>query len=135
VDLVSTDQRYFFSTKILAKETPLETILKMGEFIEDIRLAAKSCKNRFERLALWREYWDTLNSFISTVDIIYDGRIIKSKSIDYGYSHTIHKSQGGTYKNVYVDFRDIKICTDFQMIDQLLYVALSRPTIKANLFF
>lgn len=135
MDLLSTDEKMFYSTKILDWNTDPETIKAIGQRIDEARLTAKACKNRYERLALWADYWYMMNCFLSPMDIIYDGRIIKSKSIDYGYSHTIHKSQGGTYDNISVDYRDIKICTDLQMIDQLLYVALSRPTIKANLFY
>jgi ATP-dependent exoDNAse (exonuclease V) alpha subunit len=28
---------------------------------------------------------------------------VAKRSIDYGYAHTIHKSQGGTYTYVFVD--------------------------------
>lgn len=134
-DLLSTDEKNFYSTKMLTWDTDPETIVSIGERIEDYRITAKETKNKYERFARWATYWEAMHSFISPMDIIYDGRIIKPKSIDYGYSHTIHKSQGGTYDNISVDYRDIKTCTDPQMTDQLLYVALSRPTIKANLFY
>jgi len=61
------------------------------------------------------------------------GEVLKS-DLDYGYALTIHKSQGSTYKYVYVRVDDI-----FRYIDmydnksilfglKLLYVALSRAT-------
>ena len=32
---------------------------------------------------------------------------LRDKSIDYGFAHTIHKSQGGTYQTVFVQDKDI----------------------------
>jgi hypothetical protein len=32
---------------------------------------------------------------------------LRDKSIDYGYAHTIHKSQGGTYQTVFVQDKNI----------------------------
>lgn len=63
------------------------------------------------------------------------------KAIDYGYAHTIHKSQGGTYTNVFINdpsiaglvgfIKDRRNLTDDQaktIERQLKYVAVSRAT-------
>lgn len=57
----------------------------------------------------------------------------KDKSVDYSYAHTIHKSQGGTYEKVLVDENNIDIAKrfpspDYEMINQLKYVAFSRSS-------
>ena len=53
------------------------------------------------------------------------------KGMDYAYALTIHKSQGSTYRNVYVDARDIRRSGDPDIAYRLLYTGLSRPTDKA----
>jgi exodeoxyribonuclease-5 len=58
---------------------------------------------------------------------------MKDKSLDYSYAHTIHKSQGGTYDKVLVDENDIDKAkgfanADYQMVNQLKYVAFSRSS-------
>jgi exodeoxyribonuclease-5 len=57
------------------------------------------------------------------------GRVVLKKSIDYGYAHTIHKSQGSTYTNVFVDTESIiEAPVSLEEKNQLKYVALSRAT-------
>lgn len=70
-----------------------------------------------------------------------DGMTSIAKNIDYGYAVTAHKAQGSTYKNVYIDENNLEF--DKRIIsdnsgkpfsyerNNLLYVALSRPTTKA----
>ena len=54
------------------------------------------------------------------------GRLLLRKSLDYGYAHTIHKSQGGTYNNVLIYADTIDRFNDPQVRQQLKYVAMSR---------
>ena len=44
------------------------------------------------------------------------------------YSSTVHKSQGSTYEDVYIDLGDIRKVRDAKLIYRLLYVATSRAT-------
>lgn len=53
-------------------------------------------------------------------------RLLLRKSLDYGYAHTIHKSQGGTYNNVLIYADTIDRFNDPQVRQQLKYVAMSR---------
>lgn len=52
--------------------------------------------------------------------------------IDFNHAMTIHKSQGSTYENVFVDMEDVGICADkdYKLYLKLLYVALSRASDK-----
>jgi exodeoxyribonuclease-5 len=50
------------------------------------------------------------------------------QTLGYGYAHTIHKSQGGTYSRVFVLDDTIKRFNDKQVEQQLKYVAMSRAT-------
>ena len=59
----------------------------------------------------------------------------KDKSVDYAYSHTIHKSQGGTYEYAFVDENNIDVARnfpnpDYELINQLKYVGFSRSSKK-----
>jgi adenylate kinase len=69
------------------------------------------------------------------------------KDMYYGYALTAHKSQGSTYKNVYVDENDFyKIkdrwnhnmnCVEIRTRErnQLLYVSITRPSDKLYIFY
>lgn len=57
------------------------------------------------------------------------GNKLQAKVIDFGYSHTIHKSQGGTYTHVIMDDANIEAkCKDKSVRQQLKYVGVSRAT-------
>jgi exodeoxyribonuclease-5 len=50
--------------------------------------------------------------------------------LDFPHAMTIHKSQGSTYDNVFLDMNDIGKCAnnDYQLYLKLLYVAISRAS-------
>jgi hypothetical protein len=71
---------------------------------------------------------DALDKMIGNYKVI-------NKTIDYGYAHTIHKSQGGTYNTIFVDENDIDVGhsfqnPDYELINQLKYVGFSRSSQK-----
>jgi hypothetical protein len=53
--------------------------------------------------------------------------------IDFPHVRTVHKSQGSTFEDVYVDINNLGICADtnYNLYLRLLYVALSRASDKA----
>lgn len=57
-----------------------------------------------------------------------NGRLKVKKTLDYGYTHTIHKSQGGTYNKVMILADTISAPFDIQTQQQLKYVAMSRAS-------
>lgn len=67
------------------------------------------------------------NSFSTMKDIIDEetGRLIRKKTFDYGYTHTVHKSQGATYDKVLV-LGDSFNVFDRNTQQQLKYVAITR---------
>ena len=67
-------------------------------------------------------------------NLLLDGRIIKRKTFDWGYSSTIHKVQGVTLDNVYIDMSDVSRCRDREQLRQLQYVSMSRTSNEVNLF-
>ena len=69
--------------------------------------------------------------------MVVNGEVTKQgKDIDFGYSLTTHKSQGGTFNTGFVDLGDIiyytdkfgkkRMYEDIDMIRRLIYVAISR---------
>ena len=80
------------------------------------------------------------NKTIGDSELLADRFQIIDKDIDYGYAITTHKSQGSTYKNVFVDelnYEQIKDRYNFRFNcwenrnrerNQLKYVAYTRPT-------
>lgn len=52
--------------------------------------------------------------------------------LDFPFARTVHKSQGSTFDNVYLDMDDLYQCAerDFKLYLRLLYVAISRARYK-----
>jgi exodeoxyribonuclease-5 len=52
--------------------------------------------------------------------------------LDFAHAMTVHKSQGSTYENVYLDTEDMAQCADkdYDMYLKLMYVAISRASHK-----
>jgi len=57
-----------------------------------------------------------------------NGKLKVKKTLDYGYAHTIHKSQGGTYSKVLIIADTISSPFSLQEQQQLKYVAMSRAS-------
>lgn len=74
------------------------------------------CKECRERAKAWRDYLTFKDNVMC---------------IDYPYAMTIHKSQGSTYKIVYIDNSDLRkllVKGDTTMYLKLLYVGISRAS-------
>ena len=78
---------------------------------------------------------NAIDDFLFVNDNVYDqyGTLIQAKVIDYGYAHTIHKSQGSTFTHVLINDDDISRCQDKNVRRQLRYVAVTRATTSANI--
>ena len=67
------------------------------------------------------------------------GKLIVKKDLDYGYCLTVHKTQGSTYKHVFVNLKNImynkynKPYADKALMNKLIYVSLSRATDTASI--
>ena len=116
-----------FKAFIVSKNTPKEVIEALGERYEAMRLQAlalprgsKEARNSWIALSSFKD------SFMTPVDITYKGSTKIGKTLDYGYAHTIHKSQGGTYKYSFVLDNTIDSFPDKELRSQLRYVAVTR---------
>lgn len=123
--------------RMLSKTNSQATFNAIGQKSEQLRVAAINMpKGSREAAKAWSAKSAFEAAFATPVDITYGSYRNKQgiespavkikKTFDYGYSHTIHKSQGGTYKYIMVDTRNIAKAQDPQLIKQLKYVALSR---------
>jgi len=106
---------------------------RLSSTLENMRLSAVQAKSPYSRKTYWASWYKLQESFITMHAMVYQGRTIRKKTIDYGYAITTHKSQGSTYENVFIDMKNIQICTDKDELRQLQYVALSRASKKVNL--
>lgn len=62
---------------------------------------------------LWRNFWAHQDLF---------------HQVKYGYALTVHRSQGSTYRQVYVDYQDILYNRNRKEAFQCLYTAVTRPS-------
>lgn len=111
---------------VLSKNNDKDILEKLAFLIENIRTDAIKSKDIKVRRILWKRYYKIIGSFITSFDLIHDDRVIKKKSIDYGYALSVHKSQGSTYDTVMVDMGNVMKCINKVELRQLQYVAMSR---------
>lgn len=86
--------------------------------IAELSKIAKETVDSNERRKKWKEYFAFKNSILDIRDI---------------YASTVHSAQGSTYRNVYIDLKDLWTCPNKRELQRLLYVAVSRA--KENVYF
>lgn len=129
------------STFVIITENNSITNLKaLSSYLESLRLAAVRALGSSKGV-LWKEYYNNFNSFVVNSNVTEinpvtgKSKVLIPKGIDYGYAHTIHKSQGGEYKQVFINDADISRSPDENMKSQLRYVAASRAKEHATIFY
>jgi exodeoxyribonuclease-5 len=133
LDLYDSVYKVTNSIFLLSRNNDNKKLIRLANFIETTRLRAISLKKERRKAAVvWRKYFDTINSFATLFDLYYDNRVIKKKTFNYGYAISVHKSQGTTLGNVFVDIGNINTVWDKNELQQLQYVALSRT--KGNAY-
>jgi len=55
--------------------------------------------------------------------------------VDYGYALTVHKSQGSTYDDVYIEYNNILSNTNTSEKNKLLYTAITRCSNKLHVYY
>lgn len=127
LDLYDSVYKVTNSIFLLSRDNDNKKLIRLANFIETTRLKAISLKRERRKAAVvWGKYFDTINSFATLFDLYYDNRVIKKKTFNYGYAISVHKSQGTTIDNVFVDISNINTVWDKNELQQLQYVALSR---------
>ena len=132
--LIGNDDKFEVS-KILT-----EAFLKTKREVNDTYAAVKSGELSYDRAkgisaGIWKSFYRATSDVYTMFDVTdQSGKIsYKDKAMDYGYASTTHKSQGSTYKYVFVDESDISSAeyNSVQVASQLRYVAMSRPSKSA----
>ena len=67
---------------------------------------------------LWNEYYNIINKFAN---------------VNYGYSISCHKTQGSTYKNVYIDLENILKNQNISEMKRCFYTAITRASNEVNI--
>ena len=103
--------------------------------------AAKTARANI-RNEKWKSYFAFKEYCLLMVNILSpDGKIITSRSLDYGFALTSHKSQGSTFDTALLDVNDIVFdkygqpYADAEEVNRRLYVACSRCKNKLYLKF
>ena len=127
LDLYDSVYKTTNSIFVLSKDNDTNKLIGLANFIENTRLKAISLKGDKRKAAvIWRKYFDTISSFATTFDLYYNNRVIKKRTFNYGYAISVHKAQGSTIDNIFVDIGNINTVWDKNELQQLQYVALSR---------
>ena len=124
------DNKYF----VLANDTPISDLNKIAKFGEEIQKAISNAftNHDYDLLPMLNNIYNQFkNNTISMRNLEQGGRLIFRKALDYGYAHTIHKSQGGTYNKVMIYLDTINVF-DPKVQQQLKYVGVSRA--KENVY-
>ena len=91
--------------------------LVLSNVLFELSKKAKECKIKAEKRTLWDIFWRADDYFAK---------------VRYAYCGTIHKSQGSTYNNIYIDLGDLygmaRISIDnLETAFRLTYTAITRP--------
>lgn len=100
---LSSSKNYFAYFTILSRDNPQNELDKLAEVCENLRQKAVSSKSSLD----WKHFFQLYDSFLTPIDLTYDNRVIKRKSLDYGYCISAHKSQSSSYSIVLIDMENI----------------------------
>jgi signal recognition particle GTPase len=133
-DAIDTSASSFTIDVVSNFETD-ENIIKVQEYIQTLWSMRKQLLAEGNPTAA-RSVIEKINNIQNRIHTMRDikdanGRLKLRKSFDYGYAHTIHKSQGGTYSKVLINDSSINTFgfndkNGQEVRQELKYVAVSR---------
>lgn len=124
LSLESCNGSNIITIHILSRNISDKDLNELAEKLESLRLKAYKSKSKLD----WRKFFDLYESFATPIDITYNGRIIKRKTLDYGYCISAYKSQGSTYNIAMIDMENLFRYANGEKLRQLQYVACSRTS-------
>lgn len=94
--------------------------------------------NDYLFLAKTKRAWTAYYAFKAEVMLIRDikdirGQMVCKKDLEYAYAISVHKAQGSTYNQVFIDMADINNNRNWIERNKLKYVAFSRPRYLATI--
>lgn len=129
LELYDTVYKSLFRVFVLDQNIEQDYIDSLCQLMETTRMNAISAKNNGNRTlanTLWQKYFSILNSFATSKPFKWDNRTVKKKTFDYGYCSTVHKIQGCSINNIFMDMKNVFSCRDLNEIRQMQYVGISR---------
>jgi len=96
-------------------------------------------KQGSSRYKAWKSFYAYTERIMLLRDIELTANIKANKTIDFIYGSTIHKSQGSTYRSVFLNLRNVLYdkwgnpVGNIKLRNKLIYVALSRASIEAHI--
>lgn len=119
---------------LIDPEAPVSVYSSLGSVLENTRLRAiDKYTPGYSKKNYWNMYYAMMKSFTTMYDLIYQGRTVKKATFNHGYAITIHRSQGSSYENTFIDMKDVFNCPSPGEIRSLQYVALSRTRRKCTI--
>jgi exodeoxyribonuclease-5 len=116
----------------------IDSISIFSQIITKLINDAKNATNSAQRASRWKDFYSFKNSNLLMTNLVTaTNKKFVDKDIDYGFGLTVHKSQGCTFDNVFVNLRDILYSntglpySNIELSNKLAYVALSRARSKA----
>jgi ATP-dependent exoDNAse (exonuclease V) alpha subunit len=81
----------------------------------------------------WKNYYKFVDTNLAMINVYSpSGQKTKDKDIDFSYGYTVHKSQGSTFTNSFINFTNINRHFIPEDVRRLKYVAISRAK-KVNI--
>lgn len=113
-----------YDYKVMKEKLSKRAVESNQQIEKQIGLPAKGWAKNNPKHPLARQRAKAWREFLSFEDCVI--------CIDFKHATTIHKAQGSTYDNVFLDSRDLARCNDTNTLLRLWYVALSRAKYKVN---
>ena len=130
------DSKAVVNIKMLSKNNDEKVYESVAEQYERLRIdVIKVSSSPQERAKGFANLSAFKSKYGTNKNMVANGRTKIKKTLDYGYAHTIHKSQGGTYKYVFVNSTDIYKFPDAELQRQLKYVAVTRAQKHAYILY
>lgn len=125
--------KYVNRNIFIVDHTDHDNLHDYAEIHDGLKTIAKANKKEWKKYYAFRRE----SMIMTTIREFRDGNSrlsgeVIAKDFDYGYAITCHKAQGSTYKHVFILEDDMSVNPKIKEMNQIKYVALTRPTTTAT---